>query len=32
MRSIAFHVDGEYLGETKAVEFRFVSHAIRVVA
>jgi diacylglycerol kinase family enzyme len=32
LRPIAFQVDGEYLGETKAVEFRFVPHAIRVVA
>jgi diacylglycerol kinase family enzyme len=32
LRPIAFHVDGEYLGETKAVEFRFVPEAIRVVA
>ena len=31
-RPIAFQVDGEYLGETKAVEFRFVPRAIRVVA
>ncbi len=31
-RPIAFQVDGEYLGETKAVEFRFIPHAIRVVA
>jgi diacylglycerol kinase family enzyme len=31
-RPIACQVDGEYLGETKAVEFRFVPHAIRVVA
>jgi diacylglycerol kinase family enzyme len=31
-RPIAFQVDGEYLGETKAVEFRFVPHAIRVAA
>jgi diacylglycerol kinase family enzyme len=31
-RPIAFQVDGEYLGETEAVEFRFVPHAIRVVA
>jgi diacylglycerol kinase family enzyme len=31
-RPIAFQVDGEYLGETKAVEFRFVPHAIGVVA
>jgi diacylglycerol kinase family enzyme len=32
VRPIAFQVDGEYLGETEAVEFRFVPHAIRVVA
>jgi len=32
LRPIAFQVDGEYLGETKAVEFRFVPQAIRVVA
>jgi diacylglycerol kinase family enzyme len=31
-RPIAFQVDGEYLGEVKAVEFRFIPHAIRVVA
>ena len=31
-RPIAFQVDGEYLGETKAVEFRFVPRAIRVAA
>jgi diacylglycerol kinase family enzyme len=31
-RPIAFQVDGEYLGETEAVAFRFVPHAIRVVA
>ena len=31
-RPIAVQVDGEYLGETKAVGFRFVPHAIRVVA
>jgi diacylglycerol kinase family enzyme len=31
-RPIAFQVDGEYLGETKAVEFRFIPRAIRVVA
>jgi len=31
-RPIAFQVDGEYLGEVKSVEFRFVPHAIRVVA
>ena len=32
LRPIAFQADGEYLGETEAVEFRFVPHAIRVVA
>ncbi len=31
-RPIAFQVDGEYLGETEAVNFRFVPHALRVVA
>jgi len=31
-RPIAFQVDGEYLGETKAVDFRFVPGALRVVA
>jgi len=31
-RPIAFQVDGEYLGETEAVEFRFVPHAICVIA
>jgi diacylglycerol kinase family enzyme len=31
-RPIAFQVDGEYLGETKAVDFRFVPHALRVAA
>lgn len=31
-RPIAFQVDGEYLGEPKTVQFRFVPHAIRVVA
>jgi diacylglycerol kinase family enzyme len=31
-RPIAFQVDGEFLGEVKSVEFRFVPHAIRVVA
>src|SRR5208282_1663061 len=30
-RPIAFQVDGEYLGETKAVNFQFVPHALRVV-
>jgi diacylglycerol kinase family enzyme len=32
LRPIAFQVDGEYLGETKAVEFRFVPRAIRILA
>ena len=31
-RPIAFQVDGEYLGETEAVKFRFVPHALRVAA
>ncbi len=31
-RPIAFQVDGEYLGEARAVEFRFVPCALRVVA
>ncbi len=31
-RPIAFQVDGEYLGETRAVVFRFVPRALRVVA
>ncbi len=31
-RPIAFQVDGEYLGETEEVKFRFVPHALRVVA
>ena len=31
-RPIAFQVDGEYLGETEAVKFQFVPHALRVVA
>jgi diacylglycerol kinase family enzyme len=31
-RPIAFHIDGEYLGETKSVTFRFVPDALRVVA
>jgi diacylglycerol kinase family enzyme len=31
-RPIAFHVDGEYLGETEAVKFQFVPHALRVAA
>jgi diacylglycerol kinase family enzyme len=32
LRPIAFQVDGEYLGETEAVKFRFVPRALRVVA
>jgi diacylglycerol kinase family enzyme len=31
-RPIAFQVDGEYLGETRAVDFRFVPGALHVVA
>jgi diacylglycerol kinase family enzyme len=31
-RPIAFQVDGDYLGETEAVELRFVPHALRVLA
>ena len=31
-RPIAFQVDGEYLGETDAVKFQFVPHALRIVA
>jgi diacylglycerol kinase family enzyme len=31
-RPIAFQVDGDYLGETEAVTFQFVPHALRVVA
>lgn len=31
-RPIALQVDGEYLGETELVEFRFVPRALRVVA
>ena len=30
-RPIALQVDGEYLGETEAVKFQFVPHALRVV-
>jgi diacylglycerol kinase family enzyme len=30
-RPIAFHIDGEYLGETEAVTFRFVPDALCVV-
>ena len=32
IRPIAFQVDGDYLGETEAVKFHFVPHALRVVA
>lgn len=31
-RPIAFHIDGEYLGETEKVAFRHLPNAIRVVA
>lgn len=31
-RPIAFHIDGEYLGETEGVSFRFVPGALRVLA
>jgi diacylglycerol kinase family enzyme len=31
-RPIAFHVDGEYLGETESVKFQFVPQALRVAA
>ena len=31
-RPIAFHIDGEYMGETEAVAFRFVPDALCVVA
>jgi diacylglycerol kinase family enzyme len=31
-RPIAFQVDGEYLGETEAVKFQFVPHALRVAS
>jgi diacylglycerol kinase family enzyme len=30
-RPIALQVDGEYLGETEAVKFQFVPHALRIV-
>jgi diacylglycerol kinase family enzyme len=32
LRPIAFHIDGEYLGETEQVSFTFVPNALRVVA
>jgi diacylglycerol kinase family enzyme len=31
-RPIAWHVDGEYLGETESVKFQYVPDALRVVA
>jgi diacylglycerol kinase family enzyme len=31
-RPIAVQADGEYLGETEAVKFQFVPHALRIVA
>ncbi len=31
-RPMAFHIDGEYLGETEGITFRFVPDALRVVA
>lgn len=31
-RPTAFHVDGEYLGETESVKFQFAPQALRVVA
>jgi len=31
-RPMAFHVDGEYLGETESVKFQFVPQALRVAA
>lgn len=31
-RPIAFHVDGEYVGETETMDFRYVPDAIRVMA
>ena len=31
-RPMAFHIDGEYLGETEAIAFRFVPDALCVVA
>jgi diacylglycerol kinase family enzyme len=31
-RQIAFHIDGEFLGETEQVAFTFVPDALRVVA
>jgi diacylglycerol kinase family enzyme len=31
-RPIAYHIDGEYLGETESVAFRFVPSALCVIA
>ena len=31
-RPIAYHIDGEYLGETESVAFRFVPDALCVIA
>jgi diacylglycerol kinase family enzyme len=31
-RPIAFQVDGDYLGETEAIKFQFISRALRVAA
>ena len=31
-RPTAFHIDGEYLGETESVAFRFVPDALCVIA
>ncbi|HEY0935027.1 MAG TPA: diacylglycerol kinase family protein [Trebonia sp.] len=32
VRPIAYHIDGEYLGETEGVSFRFIPDALTVVA
>jgi diacylglycerol kinase family enzyme len=32
VRPIAFHIDGEFLGQTEQVAFTFVPDALRVVA
>jgi diacylglycerol kinase family enzyme len=32
VRPIAFHIDGDYLGETERVSFTFTHDALRVVA
>ena len=31
-RPIAYHIDGEYLGETESVAFRFVPERLCVIA